>query len=146
MVNWNNESIVTIKTQELYEKCVLEKWYNVLEILEYYETKKSEGMDVSIEKVKARLKTLYRVCYGDFPKWLSEQQVLELKNKLYQTEDFDVLEDCFMKLVDFLTEISILGSKREKIIDESIIDMSDFKEDEGEELLEDEGELNTDVK
>jgi hypothetical protein len=146
MVNWNNESIVTIKTQELYEKCVLEKWYNVLEILEYYETKKSEGMDVSIEKVKARLKTLYRVCYGDFPKWLSEQQVLELKNKLYQTEDFDVLEDCFMKLVDFLTEISILGSKREKIIDESIIDMSDFKEDEGEELLEDEGELNIDVK
>lgn len=144
MVNWNNESIVTIRTQELYEKCVLEKWYNVLEGFEHYEIKDAQGILYDIAKVKARLKTLFRVCYGDFPKEMDKDDIDKLQFTIYNSNDLEELEICFLQIIRFLTEINVLGSKREKIMDSVMQPLEDDEveiEDGVAKTDDDEGEF-----
>lgn len=117
MVNWNNESTVTIKTQELYEKCVLEKWYNVLEIFEYYQIKVNEGLDVNIDKIRYRILTLYRAVLGDIKKFKGKKEMIKIKSLIYKSKTINDYENCFDEISIFLTEARILGSKRDRVYD-----------------------------
>jgi hypothetical protein len=134
MVNFNSEALVALKTQELYEKCIMEKWYNVLEAFESYDNK-FEVQQVTTNTIKNRLKTLYRATSGDQKRFWEKNQVIRMKQLLYHTEEYDQLEFCFDQLCDLLQEVSILGTKRIKMVSGDLTGVDDLDDpDEDEEM------------
>lgn len=125
MVDFNNESTVQIKTHELFEKCILEKWYNFISAVGHYHRKESEGFEINIHDLQGRLLELFYSAYGDLSKYWEETKIKEQEDLIYSTSDPRKLIEIFKELNKVLTSINITGTKVDKTVDRDILLIKD---------------------
>jgi hypothetical protein len=134
-LNFDNESIITIKTHELFEKCLIEKWYNFISALEHYNSKSEEGLSINMAILRAKLLGLFYSCIGDLRKNWKKEEIIETKKLIYSTKSYDELISIFENINDVLSSINITGTKVERLVEKDVLitpedfEISDIEEE-----------------
>ena len=110
MVDFNNETTIGKPPKEIVALIILEKLYNFLEADEEYIKKRLGGANWPIATSRARLRTLYLICYPMLKRRL-KPPLLETVRKLcedttYKATEAEILE-AFQNISNILDELGL---------------------------------------
>jgi hypothetical protein len=110
MVDFNNEATVGVPAVDIERITILQRRYDFLEALEDYKKKKSLGVNISLNIVRARLGSLFFEIQATLKRRLLKDTALydDIKNKCLSTKTTeDNIQDIFFIINQELDNIKL---------------------------------------
>ena len=111
MVDFNSEGTISKPPKEIVALIILEKHYNFLEADEHYAKTRLQGAGIGTEVCRARLRSLFLICYSMLHRRLKKDKFEDVKNVCCdlkaKVEPADIM-NCFITIHTVLDELQLL--------------------------------------
>lgn len=128
MVDFNNDTTVTVAPAELIKIIILQRRHDFIEAQEHYFKFLSEDVEtpVSLEMVLSRLRSFYIEIKGIVKRHWKEKETNDFETIFDRRKqlDIDAIIEKFMTLNDVLDEIGLLKIDNRRLYDERRVEQS----------------------
>lgn len=117
MVDFNNETTISIAAIDIERVSILQRRYDVIEALEDYKKKRYGGAGAPLSYVRARLLSLFIELQAFLKRKLSEKEYGELQNTCFNSKDEMELVEALFTINEILDSVRLIRVDTQKTYD-----------------------------